>query len=239
MTDVLSSLEPVRRLTGLSEADLAGILSDGQFLDCRPGETILAEGDPCAGLFVLLRGQVHLHKMGPQGQEQTMGIIRPVAPFNAVAALDGGPNPATAVAVQACLVWHVDAAGFQEILRRQPRIGIGLLHVLAGRMRRLVGHYEDLSFRSVQARTAKLLLELSGWGRQPIDRRLNTVAGLASRVGSVEEPVSRSLRAMRELGVISSTRFTITVRRLDALASLAQVELDGRPSLSLEPFSEA
>jgi len=238
MTDVLSRLEPARRLTGLSKADLAAILGAGQFRDCLPGEVILAEGEPCAGLFVLLRGQVHLHKIGPQGQDQTMGIIRPVAPFNAVAALDGGPNPATAVAAQSCLIWHVDAAGFHDILRRQPRIGIGLLHVLAARTRRLVGQYEDLSFRSVQARTAKLLLELSSWGSQPIDRRLHTVAQLASRVGSVEEPVSRALGAMRELGVISSTRFTITVRRPDALATLAQVDLDDRPPLPLEPFSE-
>ena len=82
MSDVLDRLEPARRLTGLSEADLAGILSQGRIREVRPGETILAEGDPCAGLFVLLQGQVMLKKVGPEGQEQTMGIIRPVAPFN-------------------------------------------------------------------------------------------------------------------------------------------------------------
>ena len=237
--DVMGRLAPVRRLTGLTEADLAGILASGQLRVFRAGEVIVAEGDPCAGLFVLLQGQVKLQKVGPQGQEQTMGIIRPVAPFNEVAALDCGPNPATAIAAQPSVTWRVDADRFQAVLRQHPRIGIGLLRVLAARTRRLVGHYEDLSFRSVQARTAKLLLEISAWGQEPIDRRKHTVASLASRIGSVEEPVSRSLRAMRELGVISSTRFTITVRRPDALATLAQVDLDARSPLPPEPFEEA
>ena len=54
----------------------------------------------CAGMFVLLAGQVHLRKLGPQGQESILAVIEPVIMFNEVAVLDGGPNLTTAVAAQ-------------------------------------------------------------------------------------------------------------------------------------------
>ena len=103
------------------------------------------------GMFVLLTGQVHLRKLGPQGQESILAVIEPVIMFNEVAVLDGGANLTTAVAAHDCTVWQIRCDSFQALLARYPMIGLGLLRVLARRNRFLVSQVEDLSFRTVQA----------------------------------------------------------------------------------------
>ena len=96
--------------------------------------------------------------------------------------------------------------------------------MLAERNRLIVAQYYDLSFRSVLARTAKLLLELSQNGQQTIHRRDNPIHMLAARIATVPEAVSRALKEIEKQGAISMTRSTIEVRLPWVLANLAQVD---------------
>jgi CRP/FNR family cyclic AMP-dependent transcriptional regulator len=115
-------------------------------------------------MFVLMRGMVHLCKIGPQGQINIMAVVEPVIMFNEITVLDGGSNPVTAVAVKDCLIWQIGYDSFQALLEKIPQVGLSLLRVLARRNRQMIAQYEDLSFRSVIARTAKLILDLSEYG---------------------------------------------------------------------------
>jgi len=186
------------------------------------GEMIFHEGEASAGLWVLLNGLVHLIKTGPQGQEAIMAIIQPVIMFNEVAALDGEPNPAGARAVEDCLLWNVSYDRFQILLENYPIIGLGLLKVLASRNRALVGQYEDLSFKTVLNRAAKLLLELSREGNQPIDRVKFPNTRLAARLATAPEVFSRALKVFKQEGVLEMTSGSITVANPDLLRICAQ-----------------
>lgn len=218
-------LKTVAHFRALPQADLNAIIAAGVLQRYPENAVIFHEGAPCAGMFVLLEGQVHLRKFGPEGQEQIMAIIDPVIMFNEVPVLDGGPNVATAVASQPCLTWSIDCNEFQALLARYPMIGLGLLRVLARRNRYLIAQYEDLSFRSVVARTAKLLLDLSAQGASTINRRTHPNVELAARIATGPEPFSRSLRLLQEKGHIACTRAQITVLHAEALAELAYLPL--------------
>ncbi len=209
---------------GLREEELLSIVSAGTIRRFTAGETIFLEDEPCAGMYVLLTGEVHLCKQGPQGKQNIMAVIRPVIMFNEVAVLDGGPNPATAIAAQEASAWQISHHAFQTLLKRIPQVGLSLLRVLAERNRLIVAQYYDLSFRSVLARTAKLLLELSHNGNQTIHRRDYPIHMLAARIATVPEAVSRSLKEIEKQGAICMTRSTIEVRLPWVLASLAQVD---------------
>jgi CRP/FNR family transcriptional regulator len=221
VADLIAQLQHVEHFKRLPEADIRAIVAAGRVRRFAAGETIFAEGAPCAGMFVLLTGQVHLRKLGPQGQESILAVIEPVIMFNEVAVLDGGPNLTTAVAAQDGSVWQIGCDSFQALLARYPMLGLGLLRVLARRNRFLVSQVEDLSFRTVQARAAKLLLDLSDAGAQPIDRRKHPNHELAARIATVPEAFSRALNAFKRSGCITSTRAAITVRCIDDLAGLA------------------
>jgi CRP-like cAMP-binding protein len=101
-----------------------------------------------------------------------------------------------------------------------------LLNVLAKRNRRLISKYEDLIARPVKARTAKLLLDLSSYGNQPIDRISHSNQFLAARISTVPEAVSRSIKFLRETGVIETSRTQIIVNCPDRLAEFAQVDYE-------------
>jgi CRP/FNR family transcriptional regulator len=208
---LIVQLQRVEHFRHLPEADLRVIIGAGRVRRFAEDEVLFSEGAPCAGMFVLLQGRVHLRKLGSQGHESILAVVEPVIMFNEVPALDGGPNLATALAVQECLVWQIDCANFQTLLDKYPQVSLGLLRVLARRTRFLVSQYEDLSFRSVQARAAKLLLELSDHGRLPIDRRKHPNYDLAARVATGPEPFSRALNHFKLSGYITTTRAEIVV----------------------------
>lgn len=210
----------------LSAADLETIIQSGRIRRVRAGTTLFWEDEPCAGLFVLLTGQVHLHKISPEGRDNIMTVVEPVGMFNEVAVLDGGLNPATAIATRESTLWRIDREAFHALMEQYPQIALGLLPVLAARNRWLVSKYEDLSFRSVRARTAKLLLELSQYGHHPINRQEHTITTLAAQTCTVPEAISRALAYFRDQGHILSNRSQIVVLQPDELAQLAQIEME-------------
>lgn len=222
--NLVALLGRVEHFKRLPEADRATIVSAGQVRAFPTGTLIYREGEDAAGMFVLLAGHVHLLKLGPQGQQSIVAEFDPIIMFNEVTVLDGGANLTTAIAVQECVTWNIRHADFQILLQRYPTIGLGLLRVLASRMRNLMAQYEDLSFRSVLARTAKLLLDLSARGARPIARRDYPNADLAARISTVPEALSRSLQVFRKNGDITCTRATITINQPAMLEKLARVE---------------
>jgi len=207
----------------LQQTDLQAIVTAGQVRRYAEGKPLFHEGASCAGLFVLIKRRIQLHKLGPDGREQIMSVHEPVTMFNEVPVLDGGVNVATAIASEETIVWHAPRDAFLGLLNRYPAMGLGLLRVLARRNRFLISQYEDLSFRSVVARTAKLILTLSRQGQDPIDRYANPNTELAARVATVPEAFSRALGLMRKNRLIRCTRDVITVLAPDGLADMADL----------------
>jgi CRP/FNR family transcriptional regulator len=223
LEQLIASIRTVRHFKKLSLKDLHTIVTAGTIRRFKAGARIFTEGEPCAGMFVLIKGHVHLCKLGPQGQANIIAIIEPVIMFNEITVLDGGPNPATAVAVEDCLTWQIGHEAFQSLLEHIPQVGLSLLRVLAKRNREMLAQYEDLSFRSVVARTSKLLMDLSDCGRHPIDRHTCSIEEMASRIATVPEAISRSLNVIKSTGAIRVNRTEITIDSVDKLTELAQI----------------
>jgi CRP-like cAMP-binding protein len=226
LSKLVSQLRSVQYFKNLADLDLQTIVSTGYVMRYPAGKQVFVESEPCSGLCVLLSGQVRLVKQGPQGQVTIMAVIEPVIMFNEVPALDGGANAVTAVAVQDSLVWVVSFERFQTLLGRYPQVAQGLLRVLAARNRLLIAHYEDLSFRPVHARLARLLLELSQAGQVAINRREHSNRVLAARVATAPEAISRALKALQREGSISADRQWLTVISTENLGRLAQIPPD-------------
>ena len=61
----------------------------------------------------------------------------------------------------------------------------------------MINHYGDLSFRSVPARVAKHLVELSLDGSEIIQRSQHPIKVIAARVVAAPEAVSRTLKVFK------------------------------------------
>jgi CRP/FNR family transcriptional regulator len=223
LESLIGRLGNVPHFKRLPESALKEIVYAGQILSHPKGAVIFSEGEPSSGMYVLFRGQVHLCKLGLQGQEAIVARIKPVIMFNEVPTIDGGPNPVTAVAVQDCTTWNISYERYQMLMGHYPELGIGLLQVLAARNRLLFARYEDLLSLPVLGRVAKILLDLSGMGVKPIDRSVYTNQKIAALAATVPEAVSRSIKTLREMELLDSTRNKITIRSAEGLADIAQV----------------
>ena len=233
MVEIPSLAQRMKRLIpfkNYSDRDIIKIVQAGTIKKYPAGNTIFFEEDPCFGLCVLLKGEVHLCKIGPEGQEGIMGVIKPVIMFNEIAAIDGGVNPGTAIAFKYSIIWSIKPDVFQEGLKSFPEMGIGLLPILAKRNRALIAKYSDLSFRPVRERMALLLLELSDQGEKEIVRKNHAIQQMAAHISTSPVVISRILGELREEGLVRCDRITITIIEPERLIDITMASME--PSFS-------
>lgn len=222
-TKLLSS---VSYFKNLGPADLVRIINSGQLKRYRKDKYIYFKEDPGAGMYVLFSGKVHLCNYNCDGQAHIFSAIEPVTMFNEVTAIDGGPNPATALAIRDCLTWNIGYEAFENLVKQYPDpvVGLAMMRVLAGRTRELITLCGDLTFRTVVSRCAKLILELSDNGANSIDRSEFPLADLSGLIATAPESVSRSLSWLDKQGLIKTERNLISVIKADELLEIVTIE---------------
>lgn len=219
----LNKIEP---FTNFSIGEIERIINTGTISNFGKDQIIFQEDEPTAGMYVLLQGQVQLCKISIHGQISILSVIHPVIMFNEVSALDGGPNPVTSMAVQDSIVWHIPSNKLQELILQYPYIGLGLLRIISKRNRKLVSLFQDLSFRPLLSRTAKILLEISADGTQKINRKEYPNYHLAARLSTVPEAFSRCLQTFRREKMIQSDTHKIEILDPKGLQKIAMIDLN-------------
>jgi len=226
MEKYIKLLRSVSHFNNLKPSDLLKIINSGRLKQYRKDKFIYQQGDLSAGMYVLFTGKVHICNYNCDGQIHIFSIIEPVIMFNELTVIDGGPNPATAIAVKDCLTWNISYEAFTLLVKQypDPAIGLAMMRVLADRTRNLITLCGDLSFRSVLSRSAKLILDLSEQGTKTIDRSEFPLADLAARVATAPESISRSLSWLDNRGLIICERNQITVQNVVALIDMVLKE---------------
>ena len=191
-------LRSIPYFASLDEDALASIAAQASRRTYSTDEMIFLEGDPCAGLFIVHAGHVKIYKASTEGREQILHIGSPNESFNDVAVFDGGPNPATAQAMETTELCVIERPAMLGLFDKHPKLAQAVVAVLAARARMLVNMVEDLSLRSVAARLAKLLLDQA---THPDSIPL-THQQMAARLGTVREMVSRALRELEAEGMV-------------------------------------
>ena len=226
MEKYIKLLSGVPYFKNLGATDLFRIINSGELKRYRENKFIYYKGAQAAGMYVLFTGKVYLCNYNCDGQSQIFSTIEPVTMFNEITAIDGKPNPATAIAVKNCLTWNINYEAFEKLVTKYPDpvLGLAMLRVLAGRTRELITLCGDLSFSSVLSRCAKLILELSDQGTHPVDRHEFPLADLSALMATAPESVSRSLSWMANQGLIHTDRNHISVENTPGLIDISAQE---------------
>ncbi|MFO7996744.1 MAG: Crp/Fnr family transcriptional regulator [Dehalococcoidia bacterium] len=181
-------------------------------------EIVSLEGESDANLYFVASGAVTVFKTSAEGKEQVLNIVRPGESFNDVPVFDGGPNPAGARAMGPVLLYGIKRNDMQSIIRDYPQIAFNVIKVLARRVRHLVSLVEDLSFKRVISRVARILFEHIE-GQMDSAPRL-TQQEMAAMAGTAREVVGRSLKALEEEGAIRLDRHRIIVTDKEVLQKI-------------------
>ena len=214
--DIPALLRTVPYFAGLEADALRTLAGKARVRTFRKGEAILWEGEPCAGLHLVLRGRVKVFKRSKQGREQVLLIIGPGRSFNDVPVFDGGPNPGSVAAMEGSTIAILPTAEIVGLVARNPAVAMAVIRTLARRMRGLTIVVEDLALRTVTARVAKILLESAGSRATLIETPAEngvrlTQSQLAAMAGTVREVVQRALKSLEQAGAIKLARARISV----------------------------
>ena len=184
-------------------------------------EILLLESEPAETLYFVVSGAVKVFKTSADGKEQILQLIRPGESFNDAPVLGGGANLASAEAMGDVVLYGIKKSDLEVILRSHPQVALNVIQVLSQRVQHLVSLVEDLSFRHVTGRVAKILLEYAGdkVGERP---RL-TQQEMAAMIGTAREMVGRSLKTLEQEGTIRFDRHRIVITDKEALRDMAGV----------------
>ena len=218
MTIELEFLRALPYFEGMDDDDLS-LVRDRMFeRSVDRGEIIQLEGKSAEALFFVATGAVKVFKTSAEGKEQILSIVHAGESFNDIAVFDDGPTPASAQAMTPVTVYGISRHGLTGLLADYPRVALNTTRVLAIRTRQMVSLVEDLSFRHVIGRVAKILLEYATDGASPKPRL--TQQEIAAVAGTVREVVARSLKTLEEDGVIQMERHRIRITDRAALENL-------------------
>ena len=213
-------LKSIPYFSGLSLAELDSVGKLFFEKTAERGEVILLEGGTAETLYFVASGAVKVFKTSAEGKEQILNIVRPGESLNEVPVFDGGPNPASAQAMSPVVLYGIRKGDLEVILRNHSQVVLNIIKVLADRLRQLISLVEDLSFRHVIGRVAKILLEHAGDGTG-FKPRL-TQQEMAAMAGTVREVVGRSLKALEEGGAIRLERHRIVITDKESLKEMAE-----------------
>lgn len=221
--ETLRVLALVPYFKGLDEGTFRALAQDSIRREYETGQLVILEGEPSSGLYIVQEGWLKVSKIAIDGREQILQILGSGDVFNAISVFTGTPNPASVTALEPTRLWMVGRDRMLQLLDAHPRLARLIIQDLAGRVTHLISLVEDLSLRTVEARLARLLLERAvedKVGR----KKWATQTEMASRLGTVPDVISRTLRKLSERGLIEIARNEIRILDRLELESIAMID---------------
>jgi CRP-like cAMP-binding protein len=156
--ELLRTTPVFRRLAPEDRARLAAV---SRVKTYGRNDVIFEEGAPSDCFYYIAAGRVKIVKATPSGKDVILEVFGPGDPFGAVAAYEGKPFPASAVALEETTCLQVPRQAFFELLERHPSLVRGLLLGLTHRLIELTNRMAELTGGRVEPRFARLFLKLA------------------------------------------------------------------------------
>lgn len=220
--DTGAVLKKTPLFANLTEAELQALVVRTSRKRFQQGALLFAEGDPCAGLFLVAAGKIRIFKLSASGREQVLAVEGPGSSFAELPVFDGGNYPAAASAMEDTEVLFISRKDFQNFCREHPEVALKVIAVVGSRLRRLVGIIEELSFTTVRQRLIALVLRLAQADGTPSKEGIHVELtkshqDLAAELGTVRELVSRNLSRLQAEGFLEVEGRKIVVKDLPGL----------------------
>jgi len=222
---VSAPLEMLRKtpmFSNLPPGDLdriAGISSVRHFARRAP---VFREGDRADGFFIVVSGSVKLFKLSEDGKEQVLHILEAGQSFAEATIFEGGVYPAAAEALRDSDLLFLPKRPFIELLEKNPKMALRVLGSLSKWLKRMTDLVENLALRDVEARLVFFVSEeMNRLGLPLRDGAVYEIPVgknvLASRLGTVPETFSRTLKKLQEEGKIRVKGNQIRILKAESL----------------------
>lgn len=189
---------------------------------------IYTPGQPAHALYLLISGQVSLQMLSGGGRVLTIRVVEPGQIFGH-SVLDGEPGYDTyAEALSPVRAVAVPRSAVYEALAAEPSLASALVDLLGQHRLTVSRRLDEVAFKSVPARLASVLLEMSETqppqeGPRP-ERRLprRTHQQLAEMINAYRETVTKVINQFRDARLLDVDNKGITLLNLSRLRELSQ-----------------
>ena len=217
-------------LTYLPKALQEKLRRNSRIVSYAPGSTICLQGDGPTSLKIVLDGWVKLYRISPEGDEAVITTLNAGRSFDEVAALQDGHCGASADAVTACRIRHIDLRGVCDCNDCYRLVSSAVMAAASDHLSAMITHVEQLKTSSSWERLADFLLRLvantaadTAQDHQsdccsldlPFERKL--IAGV---LGIKPESLSRAFNRLKPHGVTSPSNRIVRIADLDRLRAL-------------------
>ena len=219
-------LRRLRIFRDLADRDLAEIAGRLIVTGYPKGSEIFGQFEEDDGVYFILSGAVRITVFSAAGKEVTFRDLGPGEMFGELAAIDGQPRSANAIAKSEAQVGRVSAAQFWDLLREFADVNAAILTYLCGLVRDLSERVYQFSAHAVSSRIHGEILRLAmrtrPSGNETEIAPAPTHAEIASRVNTHREAVTREISRLANAGVVDRSPGRLIVRDIAALERLAE-----------------
>jgi len=225
--DLAEVLQRAALLANLSPAELKMLGERTVRKQFSAGELLFHEGEPCKGLHIIARGRVRIFKASAGGREQVLAVNVPGESVAELPVFDGGPYPASAIALEDSELAFISRKDFQAYCMDHPQVALKVLETVGARLRRLVGIIEELSFTTIRQRLVAALLRLAQSNGKKTERGIEVMLPgshqeLANELGTVRELISRNLMRLQAEGLVEVDARQIVIKDWKGLAAVIE-----------------
>lgn len=161
------------------------------------GEIIYHQGDNAESFFLLKKGKVKVFMTSVDGMEKILNTATSGELLGEGAFFDKQPRVSSASAVTNSELVVIDKSHLEELIAKYPSLALGLLEILANRIRLLSAQLDSMTFMNADSRIAKLLLESEVRGNVKF-----THEEIANAVGVSRVTVSKALGRFAKNGCV-------------------------------------
>ncbi|MEW6677836.1 MAG: Crp/Fnr family transcriptional regulator [Pseudomonadota bacterium] len=198
---------------GLGPEELALLARGSRELRLQRGEILFQKGDECAGMHLLVMGQIKLALPSPQGTEKVVHMIKAGGTFGEAVAFLDKPYPVNAQATQDSYLVLVDKHILLSAMEASPMLSRKMLASLSIRLHDLLEDMETCSLRTSSQRVICFLNQMAP-ADKPNQYELilpSSKQTVASQLNLAPETFSRVLGHLTGAGLIQVNGRSIRV----------------------------
>lgn len=238
------SLASIDLLRAIPAERLRDVAARCEWRETRPGDVVFELDDPSAAVFFIVRGKLRIviRRDGDDPEDALPGVepaqsslseLVTLAEFTSgdtfgeLAAVDGRPRSARAVALDNGLLAILPREAFLDLVEAYPPLALALLRRFAGFIRSLNRRVHSLSTLTPRQRVFSELVRLAepravGDGTWAVDP-LPSHGDIAGWVGADRETVAAAVGQLAREGLVERRHKTLIIRDLARLRLLAHL----------------
>jgi len=223
---VQGSLGGIELLAGLPEDELAAVERRCTWRRYKNGEQILDRNSDSRDVLFVAEGEVQIVNYSASGREIAYATVRRGGYFGELAAIDGQPRSASAVAQGACVLALIAPSAFIELVESHVSVSMQVMQRLAKIIRTCDERIMDLSTLGAVQRVYLELLRLAEedpvtpgvWVIYPMPTQSN----IAARASTTRETVARVIGQLAQEALVKKKGKSLYLWDRDALALRAE-----------------